>query len=62
MKASVNKNTCIGCSICIDICPGIFEFDPQGISEATTTFISPRLEHDVRAAADACPTQAISVM
>ena len=61
LRASVNKNACIGCGICIDICPGVFEFDPQGLSEATTVFINPGLDHDTRAAADACPTNAISV-
>jgi ferredoxin len=60
LKASVNKNACIGCGICIDICPSIFEFDPQGLSEAAT-FITPALDHNARIAADACPTQAINI-
>lgn len=61
LRASVDKNACIGCAICIDICPSVFEFDPQGLSEATTTFVDPSLNHNVRAAADACPTNAIRV-
>jgi ferredoxin len=60
MKASVNKNACIGCGICIDICPAVFEFDPQGLSEAST-FITPELDHNARAAAHACPTCAITI-
>ena len=61
LKASVDKNTCIGCGICIDICPNIFEFDPQGLSEATVALIEPSLGNCVKNAADACPTHAIDV-
>lgn len=61
LRANVNKNTCIGCGICIDICPNIFEFDPQGLSESTLTAIEPAHGDCVRNAAKACPTNAISV-
>jgi len=61
LKASVNKNACIGCGICIDICPTVFEFDPQGLSESITTYITPATEHSAKAAAEACPTNAIIV-
>jgi len=61
LKASVNKNSCIGCGICVDICPSLFELDPQGLSEATTTLINPSLTSKAQLAAEACPTSAISV-
>lgn len=61
LKASVNKNTCIGCGICIDICPNIFEFDPQGLSEATIATIDPSLGNCAKNAAKACPTNAIAI-
>jgi len=61
LKASVDKNACIGCGICIDICPNVFEFDPQGLSEATVAAIDPSLDSSAREAAKACPTNAISL-
>lgn len=61
LRATVNKNACIGCGICVDICPTVFEFDPQGLSEATTALINPALDYSAKAAAEACPTHAISV-
>jgi len=61
IHASVNKNTCIGCGICIGICPGVFEFDPHGLSEATVTAINPSWDQSLKEAAKACPTNAITI-
>ena len=61
IHASVNKNTCIGCGLCLDMCPGVFEFDPHGLSEATVSLIDPSLNQKVREAAKTCPTNAISL-
>ncbi len=61
LHASVDKNACIGCGICIDMCPAVFEFDPHGLSEATISSIDPSLNNSVREAAKACPTNAISL-
>jgi len=60
-KAKVNKNACIGCGICIDICPNLFEFDPQGLSETTVANIAPAIAERAKTAAEACPTNAISL-
>ncbi|HEY8364564.1 MAG TPA: ferredoxin, partial [Haloplasmataceae bacterium] len=30
MKAFVDKNTCIGCGLCPEICPKIFRMDDDG--------------------------------
>ena len=27
MKAIVNKETCEGCGVCVDVCPHVFEMD-----------------------------------
>jgi ferredoxin len=27
MKATVDKNLCMGCGLCADLCPEVFEFD-----------------------------------
>ena len=61
LQATVNKNTCIGCGICVDICPSVFELDPQGLSESTIATINPAIGDTVKQAAEACPTNAIAV-
>ena len=61
MKATVNKNTCIGCGICVDICPEIFEIDPQGLSEAMVAEVSSYYLPEAMTASSACPTNAIKI-
>lgn len=61
LRANVDQNACIGCGICIDICPAVFEMDPHGLSESVVAVIDPGLNQTVRTAANACPTQAIRV-
>jgi len=62
VKVAVNKNTCIGCGICVDICPEIFEIDPQGLSEAMVVEVSPYYLPDALNAASACPSNAIKIV
>lgn len=62
MKALVDKNTCIGCGICVDICPEIFELNSQGLSETAVTEVSSYYLPDTINAVSACPTNAIKVL
>ena len=34
MKAYVDKDTCIGCELCTQICPDVFSMDDDGKSVA----------------------------
>ena len=34
MKAYVDKDACIGCGLCVDICPEVFSLDDDGLAEA----------------------------
>lgn len=61
LRASVNKNACIGCGLCTEICPSVFSMNQQGLAEATTSTIDPSMGQAVRDAANACPTNAITV-
>lgn len=56
-KVEVNKDLCIGCGSCVAISPDTFEFGDDGLAEAKTQEIT----EDVRDAAEACPTDAISL-
>jgi len=61
MKTAVDKNACIGCGICVDICPEVFELDPQGVSETLVAEVSSYYLPETMNAANACPTNAIRI-
>lgn len=60
MKVKVNQN-CIGCGMCIDICPDIFEDNGAGLSEVKSPEVSDSLKDAVEEARDACPVDAIEI-
>lgn len=61
MKVEVNQDACIGCGACAAICDKVFELNDDGLSEAKVEEVSEKDSQEVRDAADACPTGAISV-
>ena len=71
MKVKVNKDACIGCGACEQICRDVFEIDDEGLSEVKVEensenkeeFVSVKEEFqdEVRDAADSCPTGAIEI-
>lgn len=60
-RVRVDKNACIGCGLCVDICPNVFELDPQGLSESTIATIEPSFNNSLKQAQNACPTNAIAL-
>ena len=63
-KAKVNKGSCIGCGMCTGICPEVFEFGDDSLSEnklGDATELPADVVDAVKEAADSCPTQAIEV-
>lgn len=61
MIAAVDKETCIGCEACPDICPEIFKMDDDGIAVAYTNPVPSELEASAQEAAESCPVDAIHV-
>lgn len=56
MKVKVNKEKCIGCGVCENICPKVFKLkDGKAVAKANTN------ENCAKEAADSCPVQAIEV-
>lgn len=61
MKALVNKDECIGCALCEDICPAVFKMGDDSVAVVIGSDIA---EKDLDTAKDAesqCPTSAISI-
>lgn len=57
MSIKVDQDTCIGCGMCVNMCPKVFKMNSSGKSEVIGTT-------DVdcaRNAANSCPVEAITV-
>jgi ferredoxin len=59
MRVKVDETVCIGSGQCEIFCPEVFEVDR--VSRVKITRPQPDLESAVREAAEACPSQAISI-
>ena len=61
MKAYVDKDTCIGCELCTQICPYVFSMDDDGKSVAINDDIPENLQDGAVEARDSCPVSAIDI-
>ena len=57
MKATVDKDTCIGCGLCVNDCPEVFEM--QGDKASAKGNVPAGKEDSCKSAAANCPVQAI---
>lgn len=58
MKYQVNEN-CIGCGLCIGICPNVFQMSDEGVAKAFVDEVSEENMADAGEAAQSCPVAAI---
>jgi len=61
MTAIVDKSLCIGCGICAEICPEVFEIGDDGKAQVKINPVPPEIEDRCRDAADQCPESAIKI-
>ena len=61
MKATINKNACIGCGACNAIAQGIFEMDNDGLATVNVDTIPEDKKDEVVDASESCPTSAIEI-
>lgn len=61
MKACVNKSNCIGCGMCVSICPQVFSMDEDGTAKAVEGIVEESLIEDTNEAASQCPVAAIEL-
>jgi len=58
VKVTVNKETCIGCGICVQVCPEVFELGEDGKARVKVEETDASCVQD---AASSCPTQSIKI-
>jgi len=60
MKASVDHELCIGCTLCTQICSSVFKME-QDKAAAYKNPVSPDNHECARDSAEQCPVQAITL-
>jgi ferredoxin len=61
MKAHVDPELCIGCGICPEVCPEVFEMGDDDKAHVKADPVPAATEAACRDAADQCPQAAIQV-
>ena len=60
MKVSINKEDCVGCGLCVDDCPDVFEMQ-EDVAVVKVEEVPKNLVNAVKEAAENCPVDAIVV-
>jgi len=60
MKAVVDAETCVGCGLCADGCPAVFEMNDD-VAKVIVAEIPAGAAEDAKEAAESCPVDAIAI-
>jgi ferredoxin len=60
MKAIVDEETCIGCGLCAETCPEVFEMDDDK-ARSKVDEVPAGVADSCREAAENCPVEAITI-
>lgn len=61
MKVKVDQEKCIGCGLCVNLCPDVFEFDAGNKSKVKEGADFEKNEKCVKEAGQSCPVAAIEI-
>lgn len=61
MKASIDRDGCIGCGLCADTCPAVFQMGDDGLAEVIVDIVPASEEGLAQEAADGCPVSVITI-
>ncbi|NMC56368.1 MAG: ferredoxin [Eubacteriaceae bacterium] len=60
MKAIIDRDGCISCGMCVDVCPEVFSFADDGKAQVHAE-ITVDMEDKAEEARDSCPVSVISI-
>jgi ferredoxin len=60
MEAFVNQDTCVGCGLCADTCPEVFEME-DNVARVKVDEVPSEAAAKCKDAAEACPVDAITL-
>ena len=61
MKATLDRDGCISCGLCVDTCPEVFRMADDGIAEVYTEEVPEDAESTAVEAQEGCPVSVIAV-
>ena len=61
MKATIDEEVCFGCTLCTQVCPGVFQMGGDK-AKAYADPVPPQMEADCRQAVEQCPVSAIKIV
>ena len=61
MKATIDREGCISCGLCVETCPEVFRMADDGLAEVYTNPIPESAEDTAKEARDNCPVSVITV-
>lgn len=61
MKAMLDRDGCISCGLCPDVCPEVFRMADDGIAEVWQENVPPEAEDKATEAQESCPVSVIKV-
>ena len=61
MKVRVDPSVCAGFSVCLGLCPEVFELHDDGYAVVRVIEVPKEFEDVVRKAVSQCPSNAISI-
>ena len=59
MKVRVDEHTCIGCNLCVSLCPQVFSLRPNGKAVAIDSDVPSAVVSAATDALQECPVEAI---
>ncbi len=61
MKASIDRDGCISCGLCPEVCPEVFRMANDGKAEVYVDAVPAGAEDSAQEAAEGCPVSVITV-